>query len=32
MNDIFMKSIFEIILALLLAVNLSFATDDHDNS
>ena len=32
MNDIFMKSIFKIILALLLAVNLSFATDDHDNS
>ena len=27
-----MKSIFKIILALLLAVNLSFATDDHDNS
>ena len=27
-----MKIIFKIILALLLAVNLSFATDDYDNS
>ena len=27
-----MRIIFKIILALLLAVNLSFATDDHDNS
>ena len=32
MNNIFMKSIFKIILALLVAVNLSFATDDYDNS
>ena len=31
MNDIFMKSIFKIILALLLAVNLSFATDNYDD-
>ncbi len=30
MNDIFMKSIFKIILALLIAVNLSFATDNYD--
>ena len=30
MSDIFMKSIFKIILALLVAVNLSFATDDYD--
>ena len=27
-----MKTIFKIILALLVAVNLSFATDDYDNS
>lgn len=27
-----MKTIFKIILALLIAVNLSFATDDYDNS
>ena len=32
MNDIFMKSIFKIILALLLAINLSFATDDYYDS
>ena len=27
-----MKIIFKIVLALLIAVNLSFATDDYDNS
>ncbi len=32
MNDIFMKSVFKIILALLLAINLSFATDDYYDS
>jgi len=31
MNDIFMKIIFKIVLALLVAVNLSFATDDYDD-
>ena len=31
MNNIFMKSIFKIILALLVAVNLSFATDNYDD-